>query len=324
MKKTIKKNKDQMINKISPLAPKVFRSMRPMQGVSIYTYCANLYNYNRLDVLLFLFEDELNIAEVFTRSKTRSITLDWNEKNLKKGKIKALLINSGNANTFTGKQGKDALDNLTQFIKKKFHIDLNKIFIASTGVIGEPFPYEKIIGSMSHHTEKNKSNWLNAARAIMTTDTFPKLKEANTLIDGKKVIIKGIAKGSGMIAPNMATMLGFIFTDANITRPVLQALLKEINEDSFNSITVDSDESTNDTVMLISTNYVKHKKSANGLDSSNRTRPPRTGFDSTNQAMRRPHVRFVESHTSSEHRVRSVKNESCCQSDPAPHCSRAP
>ena len=164
MKKTIKKNKDQMINKISPLAPKVFRSMRPMQGVSIYTYCANLYNYNRLDVLLFLFEDELNIAEVFTRSKTRSITLDWNEKNLKKGKIKALLINSGNANTFTGKQGKDALDNLTQFIKKKFHIDLNKIFIASTGVIGEPFPYEKIIGSMSHHTEKNKSNWLNAAR----------------------------------------------------------------------------------------------------------------------------------------------------------------
>ena len=259
MKKTIKKNKDQMINKISPLAPKVFRSMGPMQGVNIYTYCANLYNYNRLDVLLFLFEDELNIAEVFTRSKTRSITLDWNEKNLKKGKIKALLINSGNANTFTGKQGKDALNNLTQFIKKKFHIGLNKIFIASTGVIGEPFPYEKIIGSMSHHTEKNKSNWLNAARAIMTTDTFPKLKEANTLIDGKKVIIKGIAKGSGMIAPNMATMLGFIFTDANITRPVLQALLKEINEDSFNSITVDSDESTNDTVMLISTNYVKHK-----------------------------------------------------------------
>ena len=91
MKKTIKKNKDQMINKISPLAPKVFRSMRPMQGVSIYTYCANLYNYNRLDVLLFLFEDELNIAEVFTRSKTRSITLDWNEKNLKKG-IRSLFI----------------------------------------------------------------------------------------------------------------------------------------------------------------------------------------------------------------------------------------
>ena len=259
MKKTIKKPKHQMINKISPLAPKSFKAMKPIPGVNIYTYCANLYNYNRLDVLLFLFEEELNIAEVFTKSKTRSITLDWNEKNLKKGKVKALLVNSGNANTFTGKQGKDALNSLAHFIGNKFHINLNKIFVASTGVIGEPFPSRKIIESISRHNKKNKSNFLDAAKTIMTTDTFPKLKEAKASIDGKKVIIKGIAKGSGMIAPNMATMLSFIFTDANITRPVLQALLKEINEDSFNSITVDSDESTNDTVMLISTNYAKHK-----------------------------------------------------------------
>ncbi|MDA9591671.1 bifunctional glutamate N-acetyltransferase/amino-acid acetyltransferase ArgJ [Pelagibacteraceae bacterium] len=259
MKKTIKKPKHQMINNISPLAPKSFKTMRPIPGVNIYTYCANLYNYNRLDVLLFLFEEELNIAEVFTKSKTRSITLDWNEKNLKKGKVKALLVNSGNANTFTGKQGKDALNSLAHFIEDKFHINLNKIFVASTGVIGEPFPYKKIIESISHHNKKNKSNFLDAAKTIMTTDTFPKLKEAKASIGGKKVIIKGIAKGSGMIAPNMATMLSFIFTDANISRPVLQALLKEINEDSFNSITVDSDESTNDTVMLISTNYAKHK-----------------------------------------------------------------
>ena len=248
-----------MINKISPLAPKILKSMKPISGVNIYTYCANLYNYNRLDVLLFIFDSELNIAEVFTNSKTRSITIDWNIKNLKKGKIKALLVNSGNANTFTGKAGELALNSLVNFIGRKFKINSNKIFVASTGVIGEPFPYKKIIKSIDNYDKNKKSNWLNAAKAIMTTDTFPKLKSVNTSIQGKKVIINGIAKGSGMIAPNMATMLGFIFTDANVSRPVLQSLLKEINANSFNSITVDGDESTNDTVMLISTNNSENK-----------------------------------------------------------------
>ena len=248
-----------MINKISPLAPKILKSMKPISGVNIYTYCANLYNYNRLDVLLFIFDSELNIAEVFTNSKTRSITIDWNIKNLKKGKIKALLVNSGNANTFTGKVGELALNSLVNFIERKFKINSNKIFVASTGVIGEPFPFKKIIKSIDNYDKNKKSNWLNAAKAIMTTDTFPKLKSVNTSIQGKKVIINGIAKGSGMIAPNMATMLGFIFTDANVSRPVLQSLLKEINENSFNSITVDGDESTNDTVMLISTNNSENK-----------------------------------------------------------------
>jgi glutamate N-acetyltransferase/amino-acid N-acetyltransferase len=248
-----------MINKISPLAPKILKSMKPISGVNIYTYCANLYNYNRLDVLLFIFDSELNIAEVFTNSKTRSITIDWNIKNLKKGKIKALLVNSGNANTFTGKVGELALNSLVNFIGRKFKINSNKIFVASTGVIGEPFPFKKIIKSIDNYDKNKKSNWLNAAKAIMTTDTFPKLKSVNTSIQGKKVIINGIAKGSGMIAPNMATMLGFIFTDANVSRPVLQSLLKEVNENSFNSITVDGDESTNDTVMLISTNNSKNK-----------------------------------------------------------------
>ena len=257
-----------MINKISPLAPKILKSMKPISGVNIYTYCANLYNYNRLDVLLFIFDSELNIAEVFTNSKTRSITLDWNIKNLKKGKIKALLVNSGNANTYTGKAGELALNRLVNFVGKKFKINFNKIFVASTGVIGEPFPFKKIIKSINNHDKNKKSNWLNAAKAIMTTDTFPKLKSVNTSIQGKKVIINGIAKGSGMIAPNMATMLGFIFTDANVSRPVLQSLLKEVNENSFNSITVDGDESTNDTVMLISTNNSKNKLIDNKNDKS--------------------------------------------------------
>ena len=248
-----------MINKISPLAPKIIKSMKLIQGINIYTYCAGLYNLNRNDLALFLFDSELNIAEVFTKSRTRSVTLDWNEKLLKKGKIKALLINSGNANAYTGKAGLIALKEVIKNISNKFTINMNQIFIASTGVIGEPYPYKKIINALAVNNENKKSNWLAAAKAIMTTDTYPKMKMTTALIGNRKVQINGVAKGSGMIAPNMATMLGFIFTDANISRAALQSLLKEINEETFNSITVDGDESTNDTVMLISTNKAKHK-----------------------------------------------------------------
>lgn len=255
-----------MKNKVSPLAPKKIKSMRPIPGINIYTYSANLYKNSRLDVLFFLFDDEFSIAEVFTQSKTRSITLDWNEKNLKKGKVKAIIINAGNANTFTGDAGAKAMHKLVNFISQKFDILSNKIFVASTGVIGEPFPSKKIINAVSKFDKAKKSNWLNAAKAIMTTDTFPKVSEASAMIDGKKVTIKGIAKGSGMIAPNMATMLGFIFTDANINRSVLQSILSEINEETFNTISVDGDESTNDTVMLISTNASKHKNIKNKND----------------------------------------------------------
>ena len=255
-----------MKNKVSPLAPKKIKSMRSIPGINIYTYSANLYKNSRLDVLFFLFDDEFNIAEVFTQSKTRSITLDWNEKNLKKGKVKAIIINAGNANTFTGDAGAKAMHKLVNFISQKFDILSSKIFVASTGVIGEPFPFKKIINAVSKFDKAKKSNWLNAAKAIMTTDTFPKVSEASAMIDGKKVLIKGIAKGSGMIAPNMATMLGFIFTDANINRSVLQSILSEINEETFNTISVDGDESTNDTVMLISTNSSKHKNIKNKND----------------------------------------------------------
>ena len=255
-----------MKNKVSPLAPKKIKSMRPIPGINIYTYSANLYKNSRLDVLFFLFDDEFSIAEVFTQSKTRSITLDWNEKNLKKGKVKAIIVNAGNANTFTGDAGAKAMHKLVNFISQKFDILSSKIFVASTGVIGEPFPFKKIINAVSKFDKAKKSNWLNAAKAIMTTDTFPKVSEASAMIDGKKVTIKGIAKGSGMIAPNMATMLGFIFTDANINRSVLQSILSEINEETFNTISVDGDESTNDTVMLISTNASKHKNIKNKND----------------------------------------------------------
>jgi len=255
-----------MKNKVSPLAPNKIKSMRSIPGINIYTYSANLYKNSRLDVLFFLLDDEFNIAEVFTQSKTRSITLDWNEKNLKKGKVKAIIVNAGNANTFTGDAGAKAMHKLVNFISQKFDILSSKIFVASTGVIGEPFPFKKIINAVSKFDKAKKSNWLNAAKAIMTTDTFPKVSEASAMIDGKKVLIKGIAKGSGMIAPNMATMLGFIFTDANINRSVLQSILSEINEETFNTISVDGDESTNDTVMLISTNASKHKNIKNKND----------------------------------------------------------
>ena len=157
-----------MINKISPLAPKILKSMKPISGVNIYTYCANLYNYNRLDVLLFIFDSELNIAEVFTNSKTRSITIDWNIKNLKKGKIKALLVNSGNANTFTGKVGELALNSLVNFIGRKFKINSNKIFVASTGVIGEPFPFKKIIKQLLLLSALGGFTWVRKYNASST------------------------------------------------------------------------------------------------------------------------------------------------------------
>ena len=255
-----------MKKKVSPLAPKKIKSMGLIPGINIYTYSANLYNNYRLDVLLFIFDDEFTIAEVFTQSKTRSVTLDWNEKNLKKGKVKVLIVNAGNANTFTGDAGVQAMHKVINFISKKFDILSSKIFVASTGVIGEPFPFKKIIKAVSKFDKAKKSNWLNAAKAIMTTDTFPKVSEASVKIDGEKVFIKGIAKGSGMIAPNMATMLGFIFTNANISRSVLQSILFDINQETFNTISVDGDESTNDTVMLISTNSLKQKNINNKND----------------------------------------------------------
>ena len=252
-------------NKISPLAPKSIKRLLPIDGVSLYTYCANLYNKQRNDLSVFIFHHQSFIAEVFTKSSLRSATLDWNSRALKGKEVEAIVVNAGNANTFTGKQGENAIQQVIKIVASQFKISKNKIFIASTGVIGEIFPTQKVVNAIKKRKTPSK-NWIDAARAIMTTDTYPKGISIKTSIGNQKVTITGIAKGSGMIEPNMATMLGFIFTDAALDQDILQSLINKFTPNSFNSISVDGDESTNDTVMLTSTNIIKFKKKIQSIN----------------------------------------------------------
>ena len=250
--------------KRSPLAPKNIKTIKQINGIELYVYSAGLYNKKRLDLTLFIFKNKTTVAEVFTKSSLRSCTLDWNEKNLKNREIQALVVNSGNANTFTGRAGINALTKISNFVSNKFKVSVKKVFFASTGVIGEKFPEQKILNALKKNKSKSKK-WLQAAQSIMTTDTFPKAISVKTMIENKTITITGIAKGSGMIEPNMATMLGFIFIDCLIPQNILQKLLKELVDNSFNRITVDGDESTNDTVIMTSTNSVMLKKTISSI-----------------------------------------------------------
>ena len=244
--------------KKSPLAPKNIRKVNYINGIELYIYTVGFYKKRRPDLAIFLFKNKTTVAEVFTKSSLRSCTLDWNEKNLKNKEIQALVINSGNANTFTGQAGASALIKISKIVTNKFKVSAKKVFFASTGVIGEKFPEQKIINTIENNGSKT-NNWLHAAKAIMTTDTFPKAISVKTKLDNKTITITGIAKGSGMIEPNMATMLGFIFIDCLIPQYILQKLLKELVDKSFNQITVDGEESTNDTVIITSTNSISLK-----------------------------------------------------------------
>ena len=251
--------------KKSPLAPKSIKKINDINGIELYVYSAGLYSKKRQDLAVFYFKNKTTVAEVFTKSSLRSCTLDWNEKNLRRKEIQALIINSGNANTFTGQAGVKALTKISKVISNKFKVSIKKVFFASTGVIGEKFPEQKIVNALKKN-KSNSKNWLQAARAIMTTDTFPKAISIKTRIENKTITITGIAKGSGMIEPNMATMLGFIFIDCLIPQNVLQKLLKDLVDNSFNQITVDGDESTNDTVIMTSTNSVLLKKTISSIN----------------------------------------------------------
>ena len=194
------------------------------------------------------------IAGAFTRSKSRSAPVDWCQDNLSQGQARAIIVNAGNANAFTGKAGYEAVRQVAESAAGAVGCRAQEVFMASTGVIGEPLPYQKIVKLLGQLADEGAAGgWRHAAEAIMTTDTYPKLATATAFIDGKRVTINGIAKGSGMIAPDMATMLAFVFTDANLPAPVLQALLAEGAQRSFNSITVDSDTSTSDTLMMFAT-----------------------------------------------------------------------
>jgi glutamate N-acetyltransferase/amino-acid N-acetyltransferase len=239
---------------ISPLAPKSYPDLPIIEGVKFATAEAGIRYKGRTDVMLALLDKGTQVAGVFTKSKCPSAPVDWCRAKLKGGKARAVVVNSGNANAFTGKVGAQAVKATAEIAAKATGAPLGEIFLASTGVIGEPLDASKFNGVMDALV-KNASpdGLLEAARAIMTTDTFPKVATAKALIGGVEVTINGMAKGAGMIAPDMATMLSYVFTDAAIAAPALQGMLSKSVQGSFNSITVDSDTSTSDTLMLFST-----------------------------------------------------------------------
>src|SRR6266566_3677536 len=239
---------------ISPLAPKIFANLPPLAGVRLATGQAGIKYRDRPDVLFMVLAPGTQVAGVLTKSKTASAPVDWCRKLLPTGTARVLVVNSGNANAFTGRAGADSVREVAESAAGVVGCRANEVFLASTGVIGEPLPYQKITRILGQLAEAGAAGgWRAAAEAIMTTDTFPKLATATAYIDGHKVTINGIAKGSGMIAPDMATMLAFVFTDANLPAAVLQPLLAEGASRSFNCITVDNDTSTSDTLLLFAT-----------------------------------------------------------------------
>ena len=278
------------INLKNLLNPKVklskmgeFQELKPIDGLQISAVSADLYGDGRDDLTLFFFNEGANFAGVYTNSKITSHTINWNLK-IKRHFVKGIMINTKNANTFTGKKGAYGLKEIAQTLAKsltlkssqspkgvKEVVKITDLLFASTGVIGEDFPYLKIKNRIPElvkklRTEQNKFVWFKAASAIMTTDTKPKVAYEECKIGNKLIKISAIAKGSGMIAPNMATMLSFIFTDADIPSVFLKNILKKVVSTTFNSITVDSDTSTNDMVGIFATGKAKNSKIYNILD----------------------------------------------------------
>jgi glutamate N-acetyltransferase / amino-acid N-acetyltransferase len=238
----------------SPLAPKTTVNLPPLAGVRLATGKAGIKYRDRTDVLMMVLAPGTHVAGVLTQSKTASAPVDWCRKHLPAGAARVLVVNSGNANAFTGKAGLDGVREVAESAAGVVGCRAQEVFVASTGVIGEPLPYQKITRVLGQLAESGAAGgWRSAAEAIMTTDTYPKLASITAYIDGHRVTINGIAKGSGMIAPDMATMLAFVFTDANLPAAVLQPMLSEATQRSFNCITVDSDTSTSDTLLLFAT-----------------------------------------------------------------------
>ena len=251
-----------------------FQSLKQIEGLEMSAISADLYGNGRDDLALFYFSKGANYATLTTTNSITSEFIPWNNNSHKKI-IKGLLVNTKNANTFTGKQGKESIDILAKNLSRVLTIKESKsekgtnetvkikdLIFASTGVIGEEFPVEKIKSRLPQLVDKlrqehNKMYWIKVASAIMTTDTKPKVAYEEVLIGDELIKICGIAKGSGMIAPNLATMLSFIFTNADINSNLLKTLLKRAVANSFNAITVDSDQSTNDMVSIFSTRAVK-------------------------------------------------------------------
>lgn len=241
---------------LSPLAPAAFPDLPEIAGVTFAAAAAGVKYKNRVDVVLALLAPGTAMAGVFTRSATRSApVLDCQSKlGHDPSGPAAILVNSGNSNAFTGARGIESVQALTTSVATQTGVAPERVFTASTGVIGEPLPHDRIAAKIAKlHANQSGTAMEAAARAIMTTDTFPKGAAKTVNVDGKPVKIAGIAKGSGMIAPDMATMLVYIFTDALIGQADLQALVSKLNAKTFNRITVDSDTSTSDSLMMAAT-----------------------------------------------------------------------
>lgn len=238
----------------SPLAPALAPHLPALAGVRLAARACALRYKDRTDVCLMEFSPGSTIAGVLTRSLSPSAPVDWCRGALKGGKARAILVNSGNANAFTGRLGKASVDRCVNAGAAGLNCARTEIFLASTGVIGEPLPDERITGALPDLIgDLGADRWTDAAVAIMTTDTFAKTATRTARIGGVEVRINGIAKGSGMIAPDMATMLAFAATDARLPANVLRTLLKQASEHSFNCTTVDGDTSTSDTLLLVAT-----------------------------------------------------------------------
>jgi glutamate N-acetyltransferase/amino-acid N-acetyltransferase len=237
--------------------------MPVIDGVRMATAEAGIKYKNRTDVLLMVFDQPATVAGVFTRSKCPSAPVDFCRANLAGGTARAVVVNSGNANAFTGKKGRAATDLTGQSAAEAVGCATSEVFLASTGVIGEPLDATKFAGVLGDMNGRAGGDfWLEAAKAIMTTDTYPKVATRTAELGGVTVTINGIAKGAGMIAPDMATMLSFVVTDADIPAAILQQLLSAGVGSTFNSVTVDSDTSTSDTLMLFATGAAKGRGQA--------------------------------------------------------------
>src|ERR1700729_4159509 len=243
-----------MSTTVSPLAPKTVPDMPPISGVRLATAAAGVRYQDRTDVMLAVFDEGASVAGVFTRSKCPSAPVEWCRARIKGGRARALVVNSGNANAFTGKNGREACAFPAKLAANAVGCKMTEVFLPSTGVIGEPLPAQAFDGVMARLVEDaTDEGYVDAAGAIMTTDTFPKLATASARLGGTTVTINGFAKGAGMIAPDMATMLAFVFTDAPIAAPALQTLLREGVVDTFNAVTIDGDTSTSDTLLAFAT-----------------------------------------------------------------------
>ena len=256
-----------MAQKISPLAPPTFPTLPTLKGVRLAACSAGIRYKDRVDLMVAELAPGTTVGGVLTKSLTASAPVDLCKANLKGGKARILIVNAGNANAFTGQKGVATVAATVEAAVKTFGCKRNEVFISSTGTIGVPLPPEKIVDALpGAKAILKEDSWTEAAKAIMTTDTFPKAATRSASIDGVPVTISGFCKGSGMIAPDMATMLAYVFTDAALEPAAVQTLITAGAAKSFNCVTVDGDTSTSDTLLMFATGQAKHRFISSAVD----------------------------------------------------------